>query len=207
MNMHKQDNNSKFRPLAVMVILICVLFFGNSVEFLSAAEGDATTQTGSNKTPGASQDENLECQEEMGKFLDVELGKYREWMKKHFENKSSTSSLTDDAIARYEEFRAVTMKEYYKHMPFEGASQLTEGLESGACLNQVREKLSDAMREVENRAKSTSTVRQSTALSDKYQQINNQLGGMAKDVLTMKAYLDTFADKLPCYVKKNCNKG
>lgn len=205
--MHKQDKKTAFSPLAVMVVLTCVLFFGNSIEFLSAAEGDTTTQAPASSSSSTATDKNVVCQDEMWKFLNVEMGRYREWMKTNFENKSSTSSLTDDAIARYEEFRAVVMKEYLKYAPFEGASQLTEGLEAGACLNQVREKLSEARREVENRAKSTSTVRQSTALSDKYQQINSQLGDMAKDVLRMKAYLDTFADKLPCYVKKNCNKG
>jgi len=201
--MYKQRNKITFNPLAVMLVLACVFFFGNSVEFLSAAESDTTTQNTTNSTPGV----NVVCQEEMGKFLEVEFGLYKEWMERHFENKSSTSSLTDDAIAKYEEFRALVMDEYRKHAPFAGALQLTEGLEFGACLSQVNKKLSEARREVENRARSTSTVKQTTALIDKYQQINSQLGAMSKDVLTMKAYLDSFADQVPCYISKNCNKG
>jgi len=201
--MHKQRKKLTFNPLAVMLVLTCVLIFGNSVEFLSAAEGD-----GNSTNPAAPEkDVNVVCQEEMGKFLDVEFGLYREWMKRHFENKSSTSSLTDDAISKYEEFRTLVMDEYRKHAPFAGALQLNEGLEFGACLSQVNKKLSEARREVENRARSTSTVKQTTALTDKYQQINSQLGAMSKDVLTMKAYLDSFADQVPCYISKNCNKG
>jgi hypothetical protein len=84
---------------------------------------------------------------------------------------------------------------------------MVEGLEPGACLKIVDDTLALARRELQMRAVQTSTVKKTTALIQKYQQINDRLGGLNLTFLSMKAYLDTFAAKLPCYIKNSCNTG
>lgn len=146
------------------------------------------------------------CQIELRQYFDTAMRDYRNFLETTFQNKSSTSSLLDTAFAHYKEFRTAAMNKYAQYLPQQGAGQLSEGLQPGACLAIVEENLAEARRLLESRARTSSSVKKTTALISKYQEINNQLRTLNQSFITMKAYLDTFAAKLPCYIKKSCNK-
>ena len=83
---------------------------------------------------------------------------------------------------------------------------MSEGLELGECRDILEKALRSARDTLEQKAITTSTVKKTTALLQKYQSINGQLRNLYQSFITMKKHLDTFADKLPCYISKQCNK-
>lgn len=199
----RTHNNPTYKPLALTLALVLVFCFGNSVQFLQAQP----TPTDAPEGAAPEGQENEVCMADMKLYLlDVEP-KYRNWMENHFNNKSSSTSLLDDAFARYADYRRNIYDRYATYFPQQGALQLSEGLEPGACLAMVEDSLEKARQTLEQKALSTSTVKRTTALITKYQQINSQMRTLYQSFITMKKHLDTFADKLPCYISKACNKG
>ncbi|MCA9373664.1 MAG: hypothetical protein R3B71_00655 [Candidatus Gracilibacteria bacterium] len=194
---------SHFHPTAVMIALVILLCAGNSVQFLQAQQTPTDIPAQSAAPEG---EENSFCQADLTAFLATEVPRYNEWMESHFNNKSSTTSLLDDAFARYTDFRASLYGRYNNYFPYQGALQLSEGLELGECRDILEKALRSARDTLEQKAITTSTVKKTTALLQKYQSINGQLRNLYQSFITMKKHLDTFADKLPCYISKQCNK-
>jgi hypothetical protein len=205
-NINTESGNFKTASLAV--ILAVAFFFGNSLQTIQAQP--APTPSGAPEPAGlegaSSEEINEVCQIEMEEFFWDEFGNYMDFMDTHFQNKNSTVSLLDTAVSRYREFRDTAMNKYFTYFPQQGALQLTEGIEKGACLQIVEEALYDAREVLKMKANSTSAVKKTTALITKYQQINEKLRLLNQTFLDMKRYLDVFADKLPCYIVKACNK-
>lgn len=189
------DKTSAFLHTILPLLVLFCYFVGVESPFVSA------------QSSAKAEIQNVVCQTEMGKFLEQEFDKYRQFIETHFQNKSSTSSLLENAFLRYREFRTTLMKQYSTYHPQSGALQLTEGIESGACLQQIENTLQQARLLLENRARSSSAVKKATALIDKYQELNSKLRILTQNFLRFKASLDTFAAKLPCYINKSCNKG
>ncbi len=147
-------------------------------------------------------DPNNLCAPKMKKLADDELKVFRAFLEKNFQNKSSTGSLLDNAIEKYREIRKEMMDEYAKYYPNVSSSLLVTLQQPGICLQIIQETLGDARVLLKIHASHTSGVKKSAALLEKYQSINNQLSNMAREFMTMKSLLDTFSQKLPCYVKK-----
>jgi hypothetical protein len=199
------DQKTKFGTLALTLSMVLMFTAINAVGVIQAQPA----ATGTGAPEGQVPDEQAEsaCTDAMGKFADYELGKFREFITQNFQNKSSTSSLLENGFGRYKEFRTLLYDKYYAFYPQQGAYQLTEGIGSNACMSVVNDFLMKARNELNARAVQTSTVKKATAMIQKYQQINSKLATLNRTFLTMKSYLDTFADKLPCYIIKSCNKG
>jgi hypothetical protein len=203
--MFNKPQQSAKKTLILTLSLIAIFLFGNAFDVIQAQP--APTGTGAPQGAAPEGQTNVVCQVEMGKFLEVELNNYHQFMETNFQNKSSTSSLLEDGMGKYREFRKTIMDKYSTFYPQQGASLLTEGLEPDACLGQVEDALSEARRTLDTKARSTSAVKKTTALISKYQEINGKLRKLNQTFITMKSYLDTFAAKLPCYIRKSCNKG
>lgn len=209
---HDQNTNQKtktfFHPLVVTIALAVIFFVTNSATLIQAQPAYPGGSPPSAPPEDASGEQlNNLCQVELGEYFKTEMANFRQFLETTFQNKSSTISLLETAFARYGELRTAAMNKYATYFPQQGALLLTEGLQPGACMAIVEKNLKDAQRLLESRARSTSAVKKTTALISKYQEINNQLRTLNQSFITMKAYLDTFATKLPCYVKKSCNKG
>ncbi len=204
--MDKIKNKKKiFHPSVITLLLVTVMIFGNSTDFLYAQQG--VTEPAESGTELNKEQVNVRCEEEMTPFTNEKMAEYREWMDQHFQNKSSTTSLLTKGIGRYKQLRTTLYNELYFYMPQQNALILTEGLEGPACRRIVEKALAEAKREIDSRARSTSAVKKSTVLLTKYQEINDKIEKLTSDYLQMKAYLDTFAAKLPCYINRSCNKG
>ncbi len=189
--------------LAITATLAALFFFSNAVGVLRAVEAPSY---GGTAAPIGTQETNR-CVPEMDAYTKVELGRFRDFITTNFQNKSSTSSLLNTAMGRYRELRTAIYNKYYTYSAKQGALQITEGVTANSCIELIDKALSQARHELKIHAIQTSTVKRTAALIDKYQQINAQLHTLNRTFLTMKAYLDTFASKLPCYIKKSCNKG
>lgn len=206
--MGKTENTQKnsAKSFTTMVLLAFMLFFGNSFGELRAQPAPNPTGAPNGAAPEGS-DANVICQLELGKHMEAEKSRFSEFLTTNFQNKSGTGSLLPIAFAKYREVRDGAYAKYATFYPQQGASQLTEGIETGSCQRTMEEALELMRRELTTRAMQTSTVRKTTALLQKYQSINTQLRVLNRTFLTMKSFLDTFSQKLPCYLKDSCNKG
>jgi hypothetical protein len=187
----------KFGTLAITVAVALIFVVLNAVKVIQA---QPAATGGAPAGQILDQQSEAACTDAITKYGDYQLGQFRNFIRDNFQNKSSTSSLLDAGISRYREFRAALYTEYAHFFPQQGALQLTEGIGSNACLSVIKDFLNKARNELKTRAIQTSTVKKTTALLEKYQEINGKLATLNRTFLTMKAYLDTFAAKLPCYI-------
>jgi hypothetical protein len=194
------------KNFTIMVLLAFMLFFGNSFGELKAQPAPTPSGAPNGAAPEGT-DANVVCQFEMGKYMEATKSSFRDFLTTNFQNKSGTGSLLATAFAKYREVRDGAYAKYAAFYPQQGAFQLTEGIETGACQKTMETGLEDMRRELTTRAQQTSTVKKTTALLEKYQKINTQLRVLNSSFLKMKSFLDTFSQKLPCYLKDSCNKG
>lgn len=189
--------------MAMTVALALMLFAGNAMQITRAQ--DAGQNQGNQQGGNVDTPQEVVCQYEMKLFLDAELKSFSQFIDQNFDNKSSTASLLDIAFAKYDEFKNKVWAKYNTYPPQAGTDMMTEGLKGAACLQQVNDALNTAQQLVLRKAEMTSAVKQSTALIDKYKQINDKLALLNKSFLNFKSYMDTFSLKVPCYLKDSCN--
>jgi len=195
----------KIKPLTVTVLLGVLLFFGNSLRPTEAQVAGGGTVPYPFIDPSV--EVNYLCEPEMKDFASKELAEFRTFMETNFQNKSSSQSLLTVALGKYRELRNELNIAYGKYSPNFGSLQLTTGIEPGKCRQIINQTLVDAKLLLKIHAVRTSGVKKSTALLQKYQQINAELANLFQQFLYLKANLDTFAGKVPCYVKQGCVKG
>lgn len=176
------------------MILLCV---GNSVEFTSAETALTETQQ---KIKIEDIDGNLICQANMRAFLNDKMKEFTEFLDQNYENKSSTESLTKAAFDKYEEFRAVAYEEYMEYIPVENQALAIAGTAFSQCEEIIQTNLDQARKMIERKSVTSSAVKRTTAITDKYQAINDQLDNLSKEFAMMKSYFETFAQKVPCYI-------
>lgn len=206
--MKKRKLQLVFKPSTMMVALALLFFFGSAVSPLSAeklaGQSSQGQQTG---TEVVERGEPSVCQEDMRLYAYERLKKYRDDINTHFQNKSSTASLLPDALAMYDQFLTDMNAEFYSYFPDIGSAQNTESAEIQDCISVLEENLEQARSFLRVKSAGTSSVKQTTALLDKYKAINQQLSVLNKSLLQFKSYMETFANKVPCYIEKNCNAG
>ncbi len=195
-----------FKTHALMVVMACLLFLGFAMDStqIIKAQGGAT---GDNSVPlnifsDYQTDINYKCEPAMKEFSSQKLKEFYNFLETHFENKSSTASLLDTAIQSYRDLRKTLMTAYGQYYPNQGAFILSTGDQPNGCLKIIQTTLDDAKNLLRNHAIRTSGVKKSAGVLEKYKSINTQLSGLNQQFMNMKALLDTFSQKLPCYVKK-----
>lgn len=198
----------EFRPSTLMVALALLFFFGSAISPLSAEKLARSTTAGQQTS-----EETVErgtpsvCQQDLRLYAYDRLKKYRDDINTHFQNKSSTASLLPDATAIYDEFVQDMNTEFSTYFPDNGISQSSESTEIQDCIAVLNDNLEQARSFLRVKAVATSSVKQTTALLEKYKAINEQLSVLNKSVLQFKSYMETFATKVPCYIEKDCNAG
>lgn len=196
------------RNALITAILVIILFSVNSFQQLQAQTGIGNYVGVQFPTPfqNLSTTLNPACEPEMNAFATQLMDDYKLFLDKTFQNKSSTSSLLDTAVGKYRELRHNLYTAYYRYYPNQGSYFLSTGTQPGSCQKIVEDTLAEARLLLKQHAIHTSGLKKATAILEKYQVINEQLGSLHQDLLYMKSYLNTFADKLPCYVNTACVK-
>ncbi len=194
----------KFHQLILIFGLVLALVVPFSLQILQAQDTQPAKQL---LTSPDVPIQDIRCQQAISPFLVEQKKLYQQFLETHFSNKSSSSSLLDVAFDRYKEYRESLMNEYAKYYPQQGTPQVKEGLEPSACLGLIDVELANARQMLKSKALKTSVVKQATALTQKYQDLNEKLRTLNQNIVWMKTYLDTFAEKLPCYVHSSCIRG
>ncbi len=197
--------------LVLMILLVAGNAFG-SVRITSADPNtDATTPipvpTGDTKQAVDAQVENA-CVTQLTAYGDAEFDKYKIFMEDNFKNKSTTSSLLNLGISRYDKFKkdiGVTLKDLTgKQLDLAvttGSPVASQGVGLSRCDALARQYISDASQMLKMRAITTSNIKKNSIFVEKYKQINGKLRALNLDVLRMVVNISSFQQKLPCYLK------
>ena len=204
----KLKNNSYF----VVLLLVTMLVVSNAVSV------KLPTSRAQDQTPGGinypfkyaasenDSDKNNSCDVYMADFSNKLMGDYKKFIDTNFQNKSSTASLLQGGIDKYRELRTSLFTAYDQYYPNVGSYQAIAGVQPGACRAIIEKTLVDAKNILKQHAVATSGVKKSTALLEKYRQINAELSNLYQQFVYMRSYLDSFASKLTCYPKTGCIK-
>ena len=153
-------------------------------------------------------EKETQCLVGMKKFVDKEFLDYRNFLEEHFKSKDSTKSLLDVGVQKFEEFKYKVEKkleEYFK-LNNEGGDIRLQAIRLNSCNDFATNSIDDARKLLELRAVRTSNIKETTVMLEKYQAINGKLRNLNSEMQRMKANLETFSQKLPCYLRKNCTK-
>jgi hypothetical protein len=183
----------------------------DSTETNQPTSSPASSPASSPEADKVLKDRETQCITQMNAFIDEKFKGYGEFMENHFKNKSGTTYLLPDALLKYDEYKQNLMN---KLGEFEntnnqntGANQQFQFQFLTECRKKTQESIDNARKMLVIRTETTSNIKKSTAILDKYKQINGKLRELNLQFLKVKANLGTFSQKLPCYLRKQCTKG
>jgi len=206
-----KSGSLRFQVFTIVFHVILLATFGVQMTF-SATEpgsGDAANPNPTSAVTADTSELETQCITEMNSFIEVQFADYKIFMEENFRNKSSTTSLLPNGIARYEQYKADLLKKFdeFKDSHNEGGVQLDQLSRLVQCRTNAFESIRGARSLLELQAEATSNVKKATAILDKYQQLNAKLRNLNLEFMRLKVNLDTFSEKLPCYLHTNCVKG
>lgn len=160
------------------------------------------------------------------KGFDVELKSFMDFLDANFKNKSSTSSLTSLAIARYREYRD-SLRAQFKSIQVAGSREAEAKTNEGEfatggvgemynfqnqvnayalCEEIVNTYISLGRQEMIRHIKTSAAQKKTIMLLEKYKALNVKLRGLNMKIAEMFALFATFKNKFPGYSSKSCMK-
>ncbi|MBL4694683.1 hypothetical protein JKY72_04915 [Candidatus Gracilibacteria bacterium] len=126
------------------------------------------------------------------------------FLEQNFENKSSTSTLTKTAIARYRTHRDLLRSIYLSLTPTrEAGVSFEEAIESHAQCQKITEAyIQVAKDKLISHVRSTSVQKQTTVMIEKYKSINGKVRDMHLAIAKMYGFYVTFKNKLPGFIQQ-----
>lgn len=149
-----------------------------------------------------------ECQTALAPIYDIEIKQFLEFLDTNFKNKSSTSSLTNIAIARYQDFKE-NLNNIFAKISINSSDQNYVAAQTAyaLCANIKNEYFAQAKKMMIDHIKMTVSVKTTTILLEKYQAINNKLRDTNTAISQMYGYFTSFSKMLPSFVEKCLTSG
>lgn len=149
-----------------------------------------------------------ECQSALAPIYDIELKQFLEFLDTNFQNKSNTGSLTNIAIARYQDFKENLNNLFLMvHVNSSDQNILATQTAYALCANIKNEYFSKAKKMMIDHIKKTSSVKTTTILIEKYQAINSKLRDLNTAISQMYGYFVSFDKMLPSFIGKCLTSG
>lgn len=144
-----------------------------------------------------------------------ELQEFLKFLDEHFQNKSSTSTLANTAIARFAQYRDrldaylnVFNENVGREKPISGENNTIQNKTYELYLNvfsecsELRDEyLTRGKDRMLKHVKSTASQKKTTILLEKQQSINDRLKDLNFDIAKLYAYFQTLANKLPAFTQ------
>lgn len=209
----KQIGNQALKNLSITLTLLVIFIIGGSFDWTRtgfAEDSGAKTSVEIPKDDKAAANKigSAICEIEMTKYGDAEFAKYTTFMEDNFRNKSSTNSLMDLAMQRYDQFKTMINLKYNELVGVQldvasdaGATNSSQAIGLVRCSALANKYIADAGNMLKLRATSTSNLKKASLFVEKYQQINSKLRALNLDVMRMVVNISSFEQKLPCYLK------
>lgn len=210
-------NQKIFHPLAITVALMLVFLLGNALgigSISTAQEAATTTDKVQIPEPATGTQEEVDsktsifCETKLTEYADAEFTKYSEYMETNFKNKSTTSSLMDNGMKRYDQFKndiraqlQLLTEGQLTYASSSNSSTSAQFSRLSSCEALANTYLDNAAKMLQMRAITTSGIKKASIFVEKYQQINSKLRELDVGIMKMVANFSSFQQKLPCYVK------
>lgn len=214
MNKRKKQNIRLFHPVIITTVLIMLLFAGNAFGTAKITDAQVSSDGGSSIPAPTGTQVQIEaqvanrCVTELTAYVDPLFDKYKIFMEDNFKNKSSTSSLMNLGIQRYDLFKKEIFDKYEQLIGVQldlAASTNSPNPSQGVGLNECNQLalqyVDDANKLLKMRAITTSNIKKASIFVEKYKQINDKLRTLNLDVMRMVVNISAFQQKLPCYLK------
>lgn len=149
------------------------------------------------------------CRRLLVPYYDVKTQQFFIFLEETFQNKSSNSSLTNIAIAKYREYKrdlelrvvkVQTEVSGYKTDDVSDFAQQFEAVEF--CKELMDVYVETAKQQMITHIRATATSKQITKFAEKYQSINGRLHDLNFELAQLYAHYQTFSNKLPGYLSK-----
>lgn len=153
-----------------------------------------------------------DCQSALAPIYDIELKQFLEFLDTNFQNKSSNSSLTNIAIARYQDYKEnlnnlfarvnVGVSDYMSLNETDPTQNGVLAQQSYAACSDLKTAYFDqAKKAMIDHIKKTAAVKTTTIMLEKYQAINSQLRDLNTAISQMYGYFMSFKVMLPGFVE------
>lgn len=210
----REQNKRPFHPVVVTAVLMILLLAGNAFGTVSItgavenADGTSTIPVPTGTKPEIDAQVVNGCVTALTAFADPLFEKYKIFMEDNFKNKSSTSSLLDLGVQRYDRFKTDISAKFNDLIGAQltlaastGSPNADQGVGLNRCNALALQYVDDASKLLKMRAITTSDVKKASIFVEKYKQINEKLRALNLDVMRMVVNISAFQQKLPCYLK------
>lgn len=146
-----------------------------------------------------------ECRGKVSTVYDIELLKFFNFLEEHFRNKSSNTSLTNIAIARFIEYRTKIKATFAKLNP--AASTNTQNYEEELTAHRICQQVTDlyiakAKEMMMSHIRKTSGQKKASLFVEKFKGIDGKMRNFNLEISQMYGYLTTFKNKLPGFLRQ-----
>lgn len=157
-----------------------------------------------------------DCDKTLKPLFDKELLEFQKFLEANFQNKSSTTSLTNIAISRYREYKlalkqifgnlragTVTVEDLFdedREHVYESGTYLGEITGYGQCDDILTFYTDSAKEQMVQHIRSTAAVKKTTIMLEKFKAINSQLSQLNLDISQMFGLFKALELRLPGFV-------
>lgn len=204
--------NKKIRKLAAVLMFLSIFSLNNVVVFAAPADEGNTEfkEIKAELTKRISKLPLTQCRQALSPLFDIELKEFFGFLEKNFQNKSSNSSLTNAAIARYRDFKK-NLDNYFTELNFSyDSEQNTEAIQAAnlnyATCVKIKSEYSELAKKILiDHVKTTSAAKKTSVLLEKYQAINSKLRDLNMEISQLYGYFMAFKEKLPGFLQQCIN--
>lgn len=211
----KQTEMVPIKNLLLTMVLLTILLIGSAINWRNVTVAEDAADPPPLEIEVPKQDKaaaeaitSAACESELTKFGDAEFDKYKSFMEDNFKNKSTTASLMDLAIKRYDEFKETIRSKYQiligQQLELAASNETSLGASAtglARCSKLANDYIDNASKMLQMRAVTTSNIKKASTFVEKYKQINEKLRGLNLEVMRMVTNVSSFEKKLPCYLK------
>ncbi len=194
--------NKMSKKIKILVFLL-ILIFNSSIVFAEQADDEY-------KKIKEELEENIatkpltECRKALAPAFDIELYQFLQFLETNFQNKSSNSSLTNTAIARYRDYKRNLNRLFAQLSPKSDEETYETANANFLLCSKLKNTYFDmAKKSLIDHVKKTGAQKQAIVLLEKYQAINTRLRDLNLEISQMYGYFMTFFNKLPGFLQ-NC---
>lgn len=149
-----------------------------------------------------------ECKNTLVPLMDIELKEFLDFLDQTFQNKSSNSSLTNLAIAKYSEYKTNIDNLFSRiNVNDEVANIVAANNAYGICAGLVDEYYAAGKKILFDHIKQNTSVKTTAILLEKYQAINSKLRDLNMTISQMFGYFSTFKAVFPGFLKQCITSG
>jgi len=185
---------------SILILLICSIVALSGIGLINTTKTFAVENSA-----GQNSQTDINCTLEMKPFLAQKTKEFIAYLKIHFQNKSTNSSLLEAALLKYKQYETEIYNKYYTYFPQSGLSIATEIEEQLQCKKVVDEEIRKVKELLKRYVIRTNQIKVTSALQTKLAEINKKLSDLDKQFTLMLGKYKTLSNRLPCYVKQCLN--